>query len=216
MQSLEVSPPDPPFAIGMPSRARKLHHGDHVAGVQQVDDRPGGELEAHLQPEDEAQHHEQQVLAQALVLGAGLLQQVALQLTEVQLPQLAERQEDLGSAQAEEHQALHGALPPGQEGRALRPSVAGEAGVHPAVQPVQQVAEAVPGHGGTVPLLLPVAARVQVGAGRNQRQNAVGPAEHETPGVPLRPRASEKSPFPSLGRRQPRAARNGPRSPRPR
>lgn len=44
--------------------------------------------------------------------------------------------------------------------------------------------QAVPGHGGPAPALLPVTARAQVGASRNQSRNAVGLTEHETRGRP--------------------------------
>lgn len=124
-----------------------LHHGDHVAGIQKVNDSPGGELEPHLQPKDEAEQHQQHVLAQALLLSLGLLQQI-LQLLDVLLPQLPQGHEDLHGAHTEEDQTLQQALLAGEKGGAFRPSIAGKAGVHPAIHPVQEVVEAVARHGG--------------------------------------------------------------------
>ncbi|KAK4810199.1 hypothetical protein QYF61_010972 [Mycteria americana] len=132
-----------------------LHHGDHMTGIQQVNDGPGGKLEPHLQPKDETEHHQQHILAPALLLTLGLLQQMTLQLLEMQLPELPQGQKDLHDAHTEEDQTLHKALLPREKGRAFWPSVASKAGVHTPVHPVQEIMEAVTRHGGTVPLLLP-------------------------------------------------------------
>lgn len=160
-----------------------LHHSDHMAGIQEVNDGPGGKLEAHFQPEDETDHHQQHILAQALLLSLGLLQ-MTLQLPEVQLPELPQGQEDLHDAHAEEDQTLQEALLPREKGRALRPPIAGEAGVHPPVHPVQEIAEAVARHAGTAPLL-PVTVQEQAAARWNQSQNTVGLTNHELQGRPL-------------------------------
>lgn len=162
-----------------------LHHSDHMAGIQEVNDSPGGKLEPHLQPKDKTQHHQQHILAQALLLSLGLLQQMTLQLPEMQLPELPQGQKDLHDAHTEEDQTLQKALLPREKGRAFWPSIASKAGVHTPIHPVQEIMEAVTRHGGTVPSLLPVTVQEQVGARWKQSQNAVGLTKHEMQGRPL-------------------------------
>lgn len=45
------------YHLGCPGKSQQthMHHGDQVTRVEQVDDGLGGELKAHLHPEDQAQ-----------------------------------------------------------------------------------------------------------------------------------------------------------------
>lgn len=147
-----------------------------MTGVQQVDDCFGCELEAHFDPERDAEGSKQQVLAQTvLFVPARVPHGLPVRLRHVDV---ARGDDHLGQGQQHDHQALARALPRRQEGGALGPPVPLEPGVHTAVHPVQQAVDVVAGH---VPLLV----LEQVRTRRKERQDADFVTEHEQRRAPV-------------------------------
>lgn len=144
--------------------------------IQQVNDSLGGELEANFNSKCHAKGHQQQVLAQAILLRAYEVLSYDFELFgDVYLLQ---GHADLQDRDDDEDQALSDALLRRDEGGALGPPVALKFGVHPAVNPVQHAVYVISGH---IPLLVLEKIRTRW----NKRRHTDLLAKHEQQDFPV-------------------------------